>query len=678
MQKILKPFRIAFMIVIPIFLSAACLIALYDLQILNGAAYFEESQNSIITNETVAASRGSILDRYGRLLVSNRISYNVEINRSDLVQSEDPNGILLNLVRHAEDLGIGYMDTAPISFTFPFTFSPEMTSSQANLLNDYIAHFKLDPGITAEELMAYFKQHYAIPDIFSDEDLRIAAGIRYELELQELFNLQPYYFASDISIDFISVIEEGKYPGVSIAAVPVREYHTDYAAHILGRIGPIYKDEYEHYKALGYPINALVGKDGLEAVFEPYLRGVDGERATTTNSNGIVTNVLYTKDPKPGNNVVLTLDIECQQVAEDALKSTIDSINAGRQENQELAKGGAVVVLDINNWDVLASASYPTYQLASFSKDYSDLLLNPMDPLFNRAIQGTYSPGSTFKMVTAIAALNEKIITTETKIHDDGIYTEYKGEHPRCWIFPGSHGTINVIKALEVSCNYFFYFIGDRTGIDNISKYASQFGLGQSTGIELDEYLGTLATREYKEENFHESWYGGNTLQAAIGQSYNLFTPMQIASYCATIANDGKRYSAHFLRSIMSHDSSETVYTYAPELLSTVQAEPEYFSAIKLGMLNVSKYGTSSSAFSSYAVEVASKTGTVQLGDDVENNAIFIAYAPYDDPQIAVAVVVESGGAGSAVTQIAKSVFDYYFSSKNAGNNQAAENQLLP
>jgi penicillin-binding protein 2 len=281
-------------------------------------------------------------------------------------------------------------------------------------------------------------------------------------------------------------------------------------------------------------------------------------------------------------------------------------------------------------------------------------------------------------MVTAIAALNEKIITTETKIHDDGIYTEYKGEHPRCWIFPGSHGTINVIKALEVSCNYFFYFIGDRTGIDNISKYASQFGLGQSTGIELDEYLGTLATREYKEENFHESWYGGNTLQAAIGQSYNLFTPMQIASYCATIANDGKRYSAHFLRSIMSHDSSETVYTYAPELLSTVQAEPEYFSAIKLGMLNVSKYGTSSSAFSSYAVEVASKTGTVQLGDDVENNAIFIAYAPYDDPQIAVAVVVESGGAGSAVTQIAKSVFDYYFSSKNAGNNQAAENQLLP
>ncbi len=371
------------------------------------------------------------------------------------------------------------------------------------------------------------------------------------------------------------------------------------------------------------------------------------------------------------------MDIECQQVAEDALKTTIDTINAGRQEGDKLAEGGAVVVLDIRNFDVLASASYPTYHLETFSRDYSDLVSNPMNPLFNRAIQGTYSPGSTFKMVTAIAALNEGIINTETQIYDDGIYTEYRGYHPRCWIYPGTHGAINVIEALEVSCNYFFYYIGDRTGIDNISKYAAQFGLGENTGIELDESTGTLATRESKEETIHESWYGGNTLQAAIGQSYNLFTPMQIASYCATIANNGTRYAAHLLKNITTHDNSETVYEYSPEILSFVQADPVYFSAIRQGMLNVSRNGTAASVFGSYFVDVASKTGTVQLGENVENNAIFIAYAPFDDPQIAVAVVVESGGAGSAVTQIAKSVFDYYFSSKNAGHMFVPENQLL-
>lgn len=678
MQRIVKPMRLALLIFIPLVLSAACLIALYGLQIINGKAYYEESKNNIITTEIIPASRGNILDRYGRPLVSNRISYNITINRSELVKSSDPNGVLLSLADEAEQLGISYTDTAPISMQPPFDYLPELTEAQKSRLSDYTEVFDLSQDISASELMDFFREHYSIPESYTDEQARIAAGIRYELELQTLFNLQPYYFASDVNIDLISVIKEKGYPGVRIVTIPIRQYHTEYAAHILGRIGPMDYEEYTYYSQLGYPINAYVGKDGIEARFEEYLRGVDGEQVTTRNSSGLITSVLNTKEPQPGNNLILTIDIECQQIAEDSLKNTIDAINAGRTDGTNLADGGAVVVLDVKNFDVIASASYPSYDLDSFSADYNELAQNPMNPMFNRATQGAYSPGSTFKMVTAIAALNEGIITTSTEVYDKGRYTEYKGMYqPRCWIYPGSHGSLNVIEALQESCNYFFYHVGDRTGIDNISKYARQFGLGESTGIELFENTGVLATRSYKEENYGEDWYGGDTVQASIGQSYNLFSPMQLASYCATIANNGTRYAAHFMKEIKIHDNSGIIAKSEPEILSAVDADAEFIDAIQQGMLNVSRYGTASSVFGNYPIDVASKTGTVQLGENVENNAIFIAYAPYDDPEIAVVVVVESGGAGSAVTQITKNIFDYYFLTKNSGLSQSAENQML-
>lgn len=678
MQRIVKPIRLAALVLIPLLLASSYLLSLYELQIINGSAYYEESRNNIVTTEIVPASRGNILDRNGRLLVSNRISYNITINRSQLVKAANPNGILLNLAEDTRELGIQYTDTTPISMKAPFSFLPDMSQSQKEKLDYYKELFDLDPDISAAELMEFFRQHYSIPDSFTDEEARTAAGIRYELELRALFDPQPYYFAADVNIDLITVIKEKGYPGVSIVTIPVRQYHTDYAAHILGRIGPMSRDEIEYYVQLGYPVNALVGKDGLEARFEEYLRGVDGEQVTTRNSSGLITSVLYTKEPRPGDNLIITIDIECQQIAEDSLKSTIDAINAGRTDDTKLAEGGAVVVLDLKNCGVLASASYPSYDLDTFSIDYNELAQNPMKPMFNRATQGAYSPGSTFKMVTAIAALNEEVITTSTEVYDKGRYTEYRGMYqPKCWIYPDSHGSINVMEALAMSCNYFFYHVGDRTGIDNISKYAKQFGLGEETGIELFESTGVLATRAYKEENYGEDWYGGDTIQASIGQSFNLFTPMQMASYCATIANNGTRYAAHFLKEIKSHDNSEIVVKSEPNVLSTVEADQKYFDAIKQGMLNVSKYGTASSIFGNYPVSVAAKTGTVQLGENIENNAVFIAYAPYEDPQIAVAVVVESGGAGSAVTQIAKNIFDYYFFSGSTAYGQAAENRIL-
>ena len=327
---------------------------------------------------------------------------------------------------------------------------------------------------------------------------------------------------------------------------------------------------------------------------------------------------------------------------------------------------------------MLASASYPSFSIERYFEDYAALSSDPSAPLYNRATKGTYSPGSTFKMNTGIAALQSGAITPHTEIYDRAVFDRYSGYEYKCWTYPGSHGTLNVTTAIQNSCNYFFYSVGVDTGIDTISHYAALFGLGQPTGIELEENTGVLASREYKEEVVGESWYPGDTLLASIGQSYNLFTPMQLASYSATIASNGTRYAAHLLKCVKSYDNSTLVETYTPQVLSRVEAEQEYFNAIKLGMLYVSKYGSPSGVFGYYQADVASKTGTVQLGEDQINNAVFIAFAPYDKPEIAVSVVIEGGSAGAIGAQIAREVFDYWLAASADEASVETENALLP
>jgi penicillin-binding protein 2 len=347
-----------------------------------------------------------------------------------------------------------------------------------------------------------------------------------------------------------------------------------------------------------------------------------------------------------------------------------------------LISGGAVVAIDVNSGEPLCIASYPSYNLSTFLEDYESLVEDESKPLFNRALQGLYTPGSTFKMVTSIAVLNEGIVTPETTIYDEGKFTkyEYAGYAPTCWIWgKGSHGTVNISGALKVSCNYFFYTVGDYLGIDRLSEYAFKFGLGVPTGIELPESTGVMSTQKYKEEVEGVPWYAGDTLQAAIGQSYNQFTPLQIANYVATVANGGNRYSASILKSVRSYNYSEKLFERMPEVLSTVHAKEEYYEAVWAGMEAVANSidGTAYAVFGDYPVKVAAKTGTAQLGEEVKNNAVFVCYAPADNPEIALAVVVEKGGSGSAIATIARDILDYYFSFKASAHYLETELSLL-
>lgn len=674
----IRPFRAVLLAALPILCACGLLLALYNLQVMNASAYLEESRNTVTRVEVVPAARGDLLDRCGRVLVTDAVSYDISIDRSVLVTDANPNGILLELIALTEENHLRHTDTLPVTSSAPWEFT-EMDSVTRGRLDDYVAHFELGEDVTAPELMAWFISHYAIPEDFTPEETRLAAGVRWELELRALFGVADYVFASGLDQDMIAAVSERCYPGVSVSAGSRRVYRTPYAAHLLGRIGPMDSEQWEKYSLLGYPMNALVGQDGAEGAFEEYLHGTDGRRVTVRNAAGEIVSSYYTAEPKAGSDVTLTLDLACQQATEEALAAEIEKINADRiakaggAEGVRLAEAGAAVVIQVGTGDILACASYPTYDLAGFSEHYAELVADPARPMFNRALQGRYAPGSTFKVVTATAGLTEGVITPETTIYDRGIIDEYDGITFTCWAYPGSHGTINVKEALQMSCNYFFYVTGRTLGIDVLDKYASAYGLGQSTGVELYENTGILASKAYKEENIGESWYVGDTLQAAIGQSYHLFTPLQLASYSATIAADGSRYAAHLLHSVSGPEG----FLYAPQVLSTVDATKDTYRVLREGMLMASRYGSASYVFGNYRIPVCSKTGTAQVGEDAVNNAVFIAFAPMEEPEIALAVVVEGGANGYYLAEVARDIFDWYFTqAPEAGS--IPENTVLP
>ena len=671
----IRPFRAVILAALPILIACGLLLALYDLQVMDSAAYVEEDRNTVTRVETVPAARGEILDRYGRPLVSNAVSYDVTIERSVLVTDPDPNGILLELIDLTTASGLPYTDTLPMTDDAPFAYT-EMNSIQQGRLEDYIAHFELGEDVSAEKLMAWFRSHYAIPESFTPAQARMAAGVRWELELRALFGIADYVFASGLDQEMIAAVSERCYPGVSVTVGSRRVCRTPYAAHLLGRIGPMDKEQWEKFSQLDYPMNAMVGQDGAEGAFEQYLHGTEGKRVTVRNAAGEVVNSYYTVEPKAGNDVTLTLDLSCQQVTEEALAAKIAKINNDRLASglsSQLSEAGAAVVIQVGTGEILAAASYPTYDLSTFSENYAKLLQDPTKPMLNRAFQGRYAPGSTFKVVTATAGLTEGAISADTTIYDRGIIDEYDGITFTCWVYPGSHGTINVKEALQMSCNYFFYVTGRTVGIDVIDRVAKAYGLGQATGVEIYENTGVLASKSYKKEVIGEDWYVGDTLQAAIGQSYHLFTPLQLASYAATVAADGKRSAAHLLHGVTGPEGFLT----APKILSTVDADPGIFPVLKEGMYMASKYGSASYVFNNYPVSVCSKTGTAQVGRDSENNAVFIAFAPMDDPEIALAVVVEGGANGYYLAEVARDIFDWYFN-KAPEPGSIPENTILP
>ena len=421
-------------------------------------------------------------------------------------------------------------------------------------------------------------------------------------------------------------------------------------------------------------MNDLVGKAGVEKAFEPYLRGRDGKRLITTDENGKLTGELYTREPQPGGTVALTLDIDLQADVEQALANTI----SGMIDKDSNERGGAAAVVSVGSGEVLALASYPSYDLSTFNEDYETLVADERLPMFNRATQGVYAPGSTFKMCTAVAALESGIITPSSIIQDRGIYTYYTHPQPMCWVYQqggATHGRINVSQAITVSCNYFFYEVGRLTGIRTLDSYASQFGLGSSTGIEIGDSSGVLASPEWADSHNRE-WTDGQTITAAIGQSYNLFTPLQLANYIATLVGGGEHYQAHLLKNVKEYDNSRLLYVYDEEPLNIVEMSDSTVDAVTKGMHELTVSGSVAFAFQDCVVSAGAKTGSAQVGTDIANG-VFVAYAPYENPEIAVAIVIEKGGSGAALATTAVEIINSWFSRSQDGSAAVGENTLL-
>lgn len=700
-EKLIKPGRLVILALLLAGLLVLYFTVLYKLQIIDGAAYYEQSQNSIVTQQAVTAARGNILDRYGRVLVSNRTCNNLIINTDELFAEEDPNAVILQMVEMVAQFGETYTDELPITKESPFEYT-NMTDLQRTRLNAYLADKELPEDTSAVELMAYMRNRYEIDNNYDSQQMRIIAGIRYELNIRYIIPTSDYIFAEDVGIELITTLMEWDVPAVKVQVSYIREYETNYAAHLLGYIGMMNEDELKEYQKEGYLLNALVGKDGVEKQFESYLHGSDGTAMYTSTAEGTVVSTLYTKSPEPGNHVQLTIDIGLQEAAEKALDSFITKTNADREKTNaelelygntkdqtQLIKGGAVVVVDIATGEPLSIASYPTYELTDFLENFSEIDAQENAPLFNRALQGTYAPGSTFKPVTALACLDDELIGIYTTTKCEGIFMkyEYAGYTPACWIYgSGLHGDLNVTEAIMESCNYFFYTWGDFLGIDKLEAFARRFGLGEATGIELPEQKGIMANQEdhprltSTEENPEgEPWRAGDTLQAAIGQSDSTFTPLQLAEYAATLANGGTRHTASILKSVRSYDYSEKLYEREAEVLDTIELDPSYYEAVWAGMraAGANTLTTVGQVFESADYTVATKTGTAQLGEGQTNNAAFICFAPADNPQVAVAVVLEKGGAGASVAPIAKDVLDYYFSFQSGTLTMETELTLL-
>lgn len=712
MKRLVSSSRLAAFALVVVLLIALCAGTLYKLQIIEGAAYYEESQNSLTSYPSVTAARGNILDRYGRVLVSNRECYNLKISDTRLFSDEveDPNTVILQMINLVEAAGETYTDDLPITLEPPFEYT-NMTDIQRTLLDAYLKAKGLDEDTTAVELMSYFRTRYEIANSYTAEEMRKIASVRYAVNVRYEINTNSYIFVEDASIDLISDLMGVVGNVVEVETSYVREYNTQYAAHILGYVQAMSEEDMAKYRPedenSGYDYDTKVGRDGVEAAFEDWLHGTNGEARVTRTANGTVTSTVYLEDPVPGNHVYLTIDIQLQEQVERILETGIyelqiernddnaEAVAEGRlDEVREDIQGGAIVVVDVKTGEPLAIASYPTYDLATIIEDYADLLEADYDPLFNRALMGAYAPGSTFKPCTTIAGLTENIINTETQIECTGIFTKYEsqGYAPACWIYTQmdgqlTHGYDNVTEALKDSCNIFFYTVADDLGIRKLMEYAEDFGLGESTGIELTETTGNMSNPDNHLNYDVDGWVDGDTVQAGIGQSDSMFTPLQIAEYCAAIANGGTRHSAALLKSVRSYDYSRQLYQNKTEVLSTVDSADYNWAAVQRGMYLMANDITSSSntvyytlgnySYNGVSLPVAAKTGTSQLGEGKTNNAIFMCYAPFDDPEIAVAIVVERGLSGANLSRMARNVLDAYFSLGSISNTAERENSLL-
>lgn len=658
---------------VAVLMLAMITVRLFSMQVIDGEVYVKTAESRASTGTVTKAPRGDILDKYGRVLVTNKSGYSVRLKKT----SDDNvkiNEIVSEIVSILEDTENPVVNSLPITLEYPYEFEFEDRNdndSSSDEKDNWFENNKhnLNSDMSADDVIRAYCDIYGISGDYKSEHIRSMVSVRYETDVKQYSSVTPVTVAEDINAEAVTAIKslnEG-IDGVIIAEDYAREYTTPgLATHILGRTGQISSDEYNKNKQNGYGINDTIGKQGIERWAEKYLRGKDGVTGTYTEIDGKTVELSEGQEPVPGNYVMLTIDYDIQATLEKSLENTIKAIGGD-------CNAGGAVVLDVNTGDTLAIASYPTYDMTTFDKDYSKLVQNESNPMLNRAVSGLYSPGSTFKPLTAIAGIQSGVVTPKEHITCTGIYDYYKDYQPSCWIwseYNSTHGAQDVTHAIENSCNVYFYELGRRLGIDRLDEYAKKFGLGEYTGIELtEETAGHMASPEYKKQavvNVTDSdWFGGDTLQTAIGQSYSLFTPVQLANYCATIANGGTRYKVNLIDSIRSSVDGSVVEKFGSEVVEKIDMDPQTVNQIHNGMKKVVDEGSARSIFEGYPIAVGGKTGTAQLGKGA-NNAVFIAFAPFDNPKIAVAVVLEHGVRGTNAGRVARDVFDQYF----FGNSQ--------
>ena len=647
--------------------------AMFSGQIVHGEEYLAQSVRTNTRTESVEASRGILTDRNGKVLVSNRPIYTLEFDAS-LVPEDALNDALLRLIAMLDERGVVYGDDLPLSRTAPYNYEGDRSDFAA--LEDFLVDRKwiaegevnADGTPTAYSAVAlYLALHdeFGVPDTVSARQARALIGLRYSLALLQIGGLNAYTVASDIDVSLISLLKDGGFAGVTVGTSSTRVYETDAAAHILGRVTKIPAEKWEEYKAQGYAMNELVGRDGVEAAFEQYLRGRDGKRLVTLNDSGKVIDELYTVEPQPGGTVALTIDIDFQQQVEDILSATC----ADMTKSDHLDHPAAAAVVQVGTGDVLALASYPTFSLASFNETYAEMRTDPLKPMWNRATQGTYAPGSTIKPLTAVASLESGVTNTHERIFDSGkwVYPGYSASYTYCWLHSG-HGSLNVTGAITNSCNYFFAEMGYRLGMDRLRSYFSAFGLGEHTGIEIGDAAGTLPSQE--EGTNLAPW-------AAYGQANQLYTPLQLASYIATLSGGGARYTPHLLKDVREYDNASLLASYNAPPTETVPISDENLSAVLAGMRGLVTTGSLAYYFKDCIVDAAAKTGTAQTSDVKNDNGVFVCFAPYDDPQIAVALVIEKGQKGAALASTAVQILNAWFSSADEGSAVIGENVLL-
>lgn len=645
---------------------------LFNLQIIHGQEYREQSNTRLTRESVLKAARGNILDRTGNPIVSNSMGFRLDLYKTK-VDNQTLNNTILNIIEILEKNGDKYPDNLPITVE-PFSFSSED--------NEYIKNWKkknkINENASAEECFYKLKEKYEIQNNNIAETRKIMA-IRYEISQNGYSNTKAVQICNNLSRESCMELSEknAEFAGIDIVAEPIISYTSgSLASHILGTVGKIGPEELKG-KEDTYDINDIIGKTGIQYVFEELLKGKNGIRQIDMDIDGTVTGEYTAKESVAGSNVVLTIDSNVQAITEKALKDNIIKISTGGFSSKSDANAGAVVVMNVKTGEILGMASYPDYEPQLFVNGISNEKYDEYkqtSALYNRAISGAYAPGSIFKMVTAIAGLESGAINTKTTINDTGVYPY--AHKPVCWYYTEygrGHGPLNVSQAIKHSCNYFFYEVGNRIGIETLEKYAKYFGLGKKTQVELpSESSGIVASRTIADKE-NRTWYLGETLSASIGQSYNNFTPIQMAKYISMLANGGKNIDVTLVKTVIDSNgnqmSREEIDEFTKKKLNfdtddkveDLNISQENLQAILEGMKGVTSEsgGTAYSTFSKFNIEVAGKTGTAQVGN--KTNGWFAGFAPYDNPEIAIVVVVENVTHGGYTAEVARDIFAEYF-----------------